>query len=1016
MVALLKGFNRQGLEFDMKLFARILVPLIFFYGAIFSAFAVEVGNSFNTATELLVWNEVISVKRAEGQDGYLKFHLNQGEGVAVSLKANIDAGSQFIQFYQPDVINTSFISTPRSYGAVITSSFTAAVTGTYWLKLTGTAGTSDIGVFKAFYNPDVTDADRPFFSSFNTARYFAAGEYVLTDLPYFFRFEVRAGDDVAISLTAKIASGSQRLAIFQPSNLSSDMLITSLLRNNNTGTVSFTAQTTGVYYARVSGAAGHFELSGQGIRPDLDDDGDGLSNTVELARGTRIDLADTNGNGLSDLESARLGLLGVLEKEFSRADLSDARTLPFAMAIPYFDKAFSAEHDGDDRFFAFNLREGEGVTIKLNAIVNRSSQRFSVIQPDDNERYFTISHAANASAPATISFIAAVGGTYYVRLMGAAGRAEIAVYNAFFNPGVNDHQRQFLSSFNTAGYLIPGQYDLGELDRYHRFEARAGDEVTLSLTGGGNVGVQRMHIFGPESASALRNSASVLRNQTTTESFVAKITGVYYVKVAGAIGTYFLEASGIRPDADDDQDGLSNTAELARGTRIDLVDTNHSGLSDLQEALAGRLGINPAQYSQADLRQASSFAFAKPIPYQDKPFSIAFDSNDRYFTFDVTAGESYTLTLAPRVARGKQSLSVYAANNQARPLLSPNGVSNGDTLSASFTATVSGKYWLKISGSLGSADVAVYNAFSNPGTVDAQRDFYGSPNTAQLLVSGEYTKQLSLDSFFRFHAVAGEEVSLSFSPSINLASMRLAVFEPENLTSALFSSNPIHNNQTTNHTFTATTSGFYFVRVSGVGGLFDLQVAGITPVIAGSVSVVNAEGLNRDDFIFRLRLASPLKEGQFVGLSLNDNINNEFLPMNCVGTICTLTKGLTLPSSAVFYAGVYDEDNQLIGDITSQSQCLLPACIFALNVEGYGMVSLADNMIPALGKPLRFEVSPNQGFKVSRNVGGSCKKGTWLTSTLYEISEFDSACMASFNFTAIKAKKGLPMWLLMLEH
>ena len=1258
--------------------------------------AAETGISFNTATEIPVWNQVFSVDKVAGQDGYLKFHLHQGEGVAISLKANVNSGSQYIQFYQPDIITSAFISTTRSYGDVVATSFTAAVSGTYWMRVMGSVGIADIGVYRAFYNSDVTDTERGFYSTFNTAQYFTPGEYSLTDLPQFYRFEARVGDEIAISLSPSVSSSFQRLEVFQPDNLTNSMVSTGATYNNSTGTASFTARTTGVYYARVSGAAGRFVLSAVGVRADADDDSDGFSNTAEFARRSRIDLADSNGDGSNDLQSARLGLIGVFEKEFSRADLSEARSVPYAREIPYFDKRFSVNHDGSERFFSFYLREGEGATLELTARLNTGSQFLSVIQPDDHERVFISSSVARDGESVSVSFYAAVAGTYYLRLAGAVGTAELAVYNAFFNPdvvddtrdyngtfytakyltsgtfaqstangvhrfvarvgdqvslsltpninagsqrlsiyqpgvlntsflissslnnnqtgilsftvqtdgvyfavvtgamgfynlnavgvradmdtdgdgvsdsvewfrgsrpdvidtnangltdleearngafgiylteltrsdvknadsllsalpipyfdktfsvrhngnhrffsmdlnegegvalaltprtnsgsmsllvyqpynqnnnitsisntsnndtritsftanisgtyyfrlsgvvgiaelavyrgffnpGVTDHSREFYGSANTAEYLRSGQYNLGVPDRYHRFEARAGDEVTLNLTGGANSGGQSMQLFGPESGSSFRSTPSVLRNQVTTASFIAQTTGVYFVKVTGNRGTYRLDATGIRPDADDDQDGLSNTAELARGTRIDLVDTNNNGFTDYQEALAGRLGIYPVQYSRADLSHASSFAFAKPVPYKDKPFSIAFDGNHRYFAFEVTAGEGVTITLTPRISSSYQYLTVYAANNQSTPLLSPNGVSNGDTLSVSFTATVSGTHWVRLEGSMGGADLAVYNAFFNAGVEDSQRDFYGSFNTAQLLVSGTYTKQENLYSFFRFDAVAGEDVSLSLAASVTSGSMSFSVFQPGNLSTAFVHSNLAYNNQTVNRTFTAATTGTYYVRVNGAGGRFNLQAAGITPIIFGAVGVAKAIGENEDDFTFTLRLASPLKEGQFVALSFVDQNTNEFVNMNCSGTECTLTRRLNLPSLSVFHAGVYDANQQLIGNVTSSARCTLPQCLFSFTVTGNGVVRYLNNVLPQFGRPLRLEVIPGQGYKASRAVAGSCSRGTWITSTIYEIAELVQPCSATFHFAEEKKRKRFPMWLLTLE-
>ncbi|CAM5224735.1 hypothetical protein [Alishewanella longhuensis] len=219
----------------------------------------------------------------------------------------------------------------------------------------------------------------------------------------------------------------------------------------------------------------------------------------------------------------------------------------------------------------------------------------------------------------------------------------------------------------------------------------------------------------------------------------------------------------------------------------------------------------------------------------------------------------------------------------------------------------------------------------------------------------------------------------------------------------MFESSYINSGQTGNRTFKAATTGTYYVSVIGPAGHFNIQVSGLTPVITDSVDVLQAEGGGINDVIFKVRLSSPLKEGQFVALSFNEQ-TGELVRMNCIGLICTLDRRLNLPSSSLFRAGVFGADNQLIGSLTSQSACLLSQCVFALSVSENGLVRIVDNKVAVLGVPLRLEVLPNEGFKASRAVAGTCTRGNWISATIYEISDFNQACTAIFNFTELKRK------------
>ena len=214
--------------------------------------------------------------------------------MTVALTAHVNSGSMSFYVYQPDDQNNSFASaTYIGNGETKTASFTAKVGGTYWVKVTGSVGTADVAVYRAFFNAGVTDASRSFYSTFNTARYLVAGEYARSSLQDFYRFEAVQGDTIVLALTANVNSGSISFYVYQPGDRNSSFASATYLGNNEKKAVSFTAETTGTYFLQVSGASGWYEIETDGVRVDVDEDGDGFFNTEEYMRGSRVDLADT---------------------------------------------------------------------------------------------------------------------------------------------------------------------------------------------------------------------------------------------------------------------------------------------------------------------------------------------------------------------------------------------------------------------------------------------------------------------------------------------------------------------------------------------------------------------------------------------------------------------------------------------------------------------------------------------------------------------------------------------------
>lgn len=81
-----------------------------------------------------------------------------------------------------------------------------------------------------------------------------------------------------------------------------------------------------------------------------------------------------------------------------------------------------------------------------------------------------------------------------------------------------------------------------------------------------------------------------------------------------------------------------------------------------------------------------------------------------------------------------------------------------------------------------------------------------------------------------------------------------------------------------------------------------------------------------------------------------------------------------------------------------------------LTFAGSGTASIMDGSLPQIGSALDLLITAERGFRPSRQVGGDCPQGQWLSSQHYRTGELTGSCAISFNFAAVQ-KSRLPVWL-----
>ncbi|MDP5137334.1 DUF1566 domain-containing protein [Rheinheimera baltica] len=76
---------------------------------------------------------------------------------------------------------------------------------------------------------------------------------------------------------------------------------------------------------------------------------------------------------------------------------------------------------------------------------------------------------------------------------------------------------------------------------------------------------------------------------------------------------------------------------------------------------------------------------------------------------------------------------------------------------------------------------------------------------------------------------------------------------------------------------------------------------------------------------------------------------------------------------------------------------------------------LLEASVNEQGTQAVYELAPNAGFRLSRQVGGSCPAGQWLSSLRYETGVTQSSCTVHFNFVKTK-RRSLPVWLFIEQN
>jgi len=488
-----------------------------------------------------------------------KFDAQANEGITVALTANLNAGHVYVYLYDINGTNLG-LEGPISDGQTQFFSEQIAATGTYYLKVWSNVpatGNYDLAVYSAWHNAGITDQNRGFHYSFDTAYYLTNGTKTLSHMPSgddlddYYRFTANAGSTITASLTGQFNTGSVYLFLHDVNGTS--LGVVGIISNGQTKILSEANLAAGVYYLRVqsNSAVGSYTLSITGVNADADNDSDGLTNAAEYYHRLNPNIADSDGDGSNDF--VELGTGNKPNAAISFLDNQVSKSEPTATLVPYKNKVFNSEFKSanGEHWWKFDAQANEGITVALTA--NLNAGHVYVYLYDINGTNLGLEGPISDGQTQFFSEQIAATGTYYLKVWSnvpATGNYDLAVYSAWHNAGITDQNRGFHYSFDTAYYLTNGTKTLShmpsgdDLDDYYRFTANAGSTITASLTGQFNTG--SVYLFLHDVNGTSLGVVGIISNgQTKILSEANLAAGDYYLRVQSnsAVGNYILSAS-----------------------------------------------------------------------------------------------------------------------------------------------------------------------------------------------------------------------------------------------------------------------------------------------------------------------------------------------------------------------------------------------------------------------------------------------------------------------------------------
>ena len=478
-------------------------------------------------------------------------------------------------------------------------------------------------------------------------------------------------------------------------------------------------------------------------------------------------------------------------EDLTCTDIENSVDTANAYPMSLLDEVYNVPYCGNATWYAVDLVAGHGYTIMLTATMNSGGLDFGLYEADGVTEIvgpsdYNLTDGQVGIAEKTI----ARSGTYYLKVVQygstvADGGYELAIYNAWFNPGVTDADRDYYKTYYTARLAQTGTYSADSLPNHvYRFVAQQGTPVEVSITA--HIGGSYMD-FGIYAADdrelSSSNDSAIYNGETGMATATYLVDGVYFIKVWGSVaGTYDLTITGALADADTDGEGLFDAAEYYHGTDISSADTDGDGATDFSELQSGTFPTISTAFTAVDVATAIDPANALVLPSPDAKIHSEYIGTSTWYAVDLVAGNGYSIVLTTTMNSGGLDFGLYEADGVTE-IVGSNDVNltDGQTGIAEKTIARSGTYYLRVfqygtAVTEGSYDLAIYNAWFNPGVTDVDRDYYKTYYTARLAQTGTYSANSLPNHVYRFVAQQGTPVEVSITAHIGGSYMDFGIY------------------------------------------------------------------------------------------------------------------------------------------------------------------------------------------------------------------------------------------------
>jgi hypothetical protein len=249
-------------------------------------------------------------------------------------------------------------------------------------------------------------------------------------------------------------------------------------------------------------------------------------------------------------------------------------------------------------------------------------------------------------------------------------------------------------------------------------------------------------------------------------------------------------------------------------------------VSDYTELFNGTDPRVAAEYAASVL--SSVMGTAKSIPATNTPISaIQNKDGESWWKFTGTQGEYYSVALTPFI--DDSSLTLYVRDSNDNNIKSET-IYGHETDFLDFSTPTTGNYYIRIKGGSDAAgfyNLAVYESWTNTGTLDSDRDLHFDYNTAKYLQDGLHFQQMSPDGediydYYRFKAKANATISITVDSNSGTKTARLYDSNGNSLVS-----DNIYNGGVETLSKTVFVEGYYYFYVYGSTGSYYLFSDGI---------------------------------------------------------------------------------------------------------------------------------------------------------------------------------------------